>query len=62
MSRNAILICLLGVLIAGSAATVFFLSTPGNTTGRLPAPHVLTHLSDRTSAAAHRIQANHQAA
>ena len=62
MSRNAILICLLGVLIAGSAAMVFLLSTPGNTTGRLPDPPVLTNLSDLNSAAADLIQASHQAA
>ena len=62
MSRNAILICLLAVLIAGSAATVFLLSTPGNTTRRLPDPPVLTNLSDLNSAAADLIQAKHQSA
>ena len=58
MSRNAILICLLAVLIAVSVFTVFRRSTTGN----VPDPPVLANLNELNSVAADLIRAKHQAA
>ena len=58
MSRNAILISLLVVLIAATAFMVFL----SRNTGSLPDPPVLTNLGDLNSAAADLIRAKHQVA